>query len=200
MSFSVLIIRWAEWSNFGPKSDGLDHRILKSDFVPSDFELSDCVTRPILFSGRKVKIWSSDSDCIRIGLTNKTSRFVTFEHGKVMTRYDDSSNFISKENSWYETIFAGYCIWRHANTEMLVLRIGTYMRWILLIKQFRLCSVGYVQKRTRGIYPGVTRTWHCGGFCKTSIPVPDSFASCARHPYPYQGYGYHILYPYLILV
>ena len=44
-------IRWAESSDFGPKSDDLGHRILKSDFIPSDFAISDCIRRPILFFG-----------------------------------------------------------------------------------------------------------------------------------------------------
>ena len=37
MPFFDLIIRWVESSDFGPKSDDLGHRILKSDFIPSDF-------------------------------------------------------------------------------------------------------------------------------------------------------------------
>ena len=40
----------------GSKSDDLGHQILKSDFVPSDFALSGCMGRPILFSDRKMKI------------------------------------------------------------------------------------------------------------------------------------------------
>ena len=62
------MIRWVESSAFGPKSDDLGHRILKSDFVPSDFVLSGCVGRPILISDRKIKIWSLESDHIRISL------------------------------------------------------------------------------------------------------------------------------------
>ena len=46
--FFDLIIPWAESSEFGPKSDDLGHRILKSDFVPSDFALSDCIRRPTI--------------------------------------------------------------------------------------------------------------------------------------------------------
>ena len=49
-----LRIRWIESSNSGPKSD-LGHRILKSDFIPSDFAISDCIRRRIHSSDRKVK-------------------------------------------------------------------------------------------------------------------------------------------------
>ena len=42
-----LRIRWAESSDFGPKSDDFGHRIIKSDFIRSDFAKSDCI-RPIL--------------------------------------------------------------------------------------------------------------------------------------------------------
>ena len=42
-----LRIRWAESSEFGPKSDDIGHRIIKSDFIRSDFAKSDCI-RPIL--------------------------------------------------------------------------------------------------------------------------------------------------------
>ena len=68
MPFFYLRIRWAE--SPGPKSDELGHRILKSDFVPSDLATSDCIRRPILFSDRKVKIRSSESDRIRISLSD----------------------------------------------------------------------------------------------------------------------------------
>ena len=51
-----LRIRWVESSDFAPKSDDLGHRILKSDFIPSDFAKSDCISRPVLLSDRKIKI------------------------------------------------------------------------------------------------------------------------------------------------
>ena len=44
MLFFDLIIRWVESSDFRPKPDDLGHRILKSDFIPSDFAKSDCIT------------------------------------------------------------------------------------------------------------------------------------------------------------
>ena len=68
MTFFDLIIRWVESSDFGPKSDDMGHRILKSDFIPSDFAKSDCISRPILFADRKIKIRSSESDRIINGL------------------------------------------------------------------------------------------------------------------------------------
>ena len=68
MPFFDLRIRWAESSDFGPKSDDLGHRILESDFIPSDFAKSDCISRPILFSHRKIKMRSSESDRIINGL------------------------------------------------------------------------------------------------------------------------------------
>ena len=34
-------------------SDDLDHRILKSEFIPSDFAKSGCISRLIFFSDRK---------------------------------------------------------------------------------------------------------------------------------------------------
>ena len=43
MPFFDLRVRWDESSGFGPKSDDLGHRILKSDFIPSDFTKSDCI-------------------------------------------------------------------------------------------------------------------------------------------------------------
>ena len=63
MLFFDMRIRWAESSDFGPNSDDLGHRILVSDIIPSDFEF---IRKPIQFSDRKEKIWSSQSDCIRI--------------------------------------------------------------------------------------------------------------------------------------
>ena len=38
MPFFDLIIRWVESSDFGPKSDDLGHRILKSVFIPLDLQ------------------------------------------------------------------------------------------------------------------------------------------------------------------
>ena len=52
MPFFDLIIRWVEWSDFGPKSDDLGDRILKSDFIPSDFAKSDYISRLILFRSK----------------------------------------------------------------------------------------------------------------------------------------------------
>ena len=40
---------------FGPKSDDLDHQILKLYLIPSDFAISDCLTRPIHFFRPKSK-------------------------------------------------------------------------------------------------------------------------------------------------
>ena len=54
--FFDLRIRWVESSDFGPKPDDLGHRILKYDFIPSDFAKSDFISRPIFFSDRKIKI------------------------------------------------------------------------------------------------------------------------------------------------
>ena len=56
MPFFDLGIRWVESSDFGPKSDDLGHRILKSDFIPSDFVKSVCIRRPIFFSDGKIII------------------------------------------------------------------------------------------------------------------------------------------------
>ena len=59
-------IRWAGWLDFDPKSD-LGHQILKADFIPSDFAISNSIRRPIyLVSERNVKIYSSESDRVRI--------------------------------------------------------------------------------------------------------------------------------------
>ena len=65
-----MIIRWFEFSDFGPKSDDLGHRILKSDFIPSDSAKSICISRPIFFSDGKVYIRSSESDRIVNGLNS----------------------------------------------------------------------------------------------------------------------------------
>ena len=54
MPFCDLRIRWAESSDFWPKSDDLGHGTIKLDFVPSDFAVSDCIRRPIIFSDRKI--------------------------------------------------------------------------------------------------------------------------------------------------
>ena len=43
MQFFNMMIRWVEPSDFRPKSDDLGHRIIKSDFIPSDFAKSDCI-------------------------------------------------------------------------------------------------------------------------------------------------------------
>ena len=66
MPFFDLTIRWVESSEFGPKSDHVGHRILTSDFIPSDYAKSDCRSRPTLFVDRKIKIRSSESDRVRI--------------------------------------------------------------------------------------------------------------------------------------
>ena len=68
MSFFDLIIRWVESSDFGPRSDDLGHRILKTELIPSDLAKSDCISRAIFFSDRKIKIRSSESDRIINGL------------------------------------------------------------------------------------------------------------------------------------
>ena len=62
------MIRWVESSDFGSKSDGLGHPILKSDLIPSDFAKLDCISRPIFSSDRKMKIRGSESDRIISGL------------------------------------------------------------------------------------------------------------------------------------
>ena len=64
-----MIIRSVESSDFGSQSDDVGHRILKSDFVPSDFAKSVCIRRPTFFSDQKIKTRSSDSDRIINGLT-----------------------------------------------------------------------------------------------------------------------------------
>ena len=65
MPFFDLRIRWAESSDFGPKSDNLGHRILKSDFLHRILQnRTDCVSRPIFFSDRKMKTRSPESDRI----------------------------------------------------------------------------------------------------------------------------------------
>ena len=72
-----------ESSEFGPKSGDLGHRILKSDFIPPDIANSDCISRPILFSDRKIKLRSSESDRIINGLTAldfATLNFATQHH------------------------------------------------------------------------------------------------------------------------
>ena len=69
MLFFDLIIRWVESSDFGPKSDDLAHWILTSDFISSDFAKSDCISRPIIFSGRNITIRSSESVRIINGLS-----------------------------------------------------------------------------------------------------------------------------------
>ena len=76
MPFFDLIIRQVESSYFGPKSDDSQNLstaigFLKSDYIPSDSAKSDCVSRPILFSDRKIKIRSSESDRILNGLGQK---------------------------------------------------------------------------------------------------------------------------------
>ena len=80
MPFFDLTIQCVESSDFGPKSDDLGHRILKSDFVPSDFAKSDvfqlfvksdCISRPMFSSDRKIKIRSLESDRIINGLRQK---------------------------------------------------------------------------------------------------------------------------------
>ena len=83
MPFFDLRVRWVESSDFGTKSDDLGHRILKSYFIPSDFAKSDCISRPILFSDRKIKIRRSESDRKIISLTKtgpNTFYFVFFLH------------------------------------------------------------------------------------------------------------------------
>ena len=55
--FEFLIIRCAESSDLGPKSDGLGHRILKSNFVPSDFYTIGLRKKSVFFSSdRKMRI------------------------------------------------------------------------------------------------------------------------------------------------
>ena len=54
----------------------------------------------------------------------------------------------------------------------------------------RLWSVGYEEKRIRGIYPGITRTRHSSKFRTTSMPVPWTFA-CSVFCTPVEQYpGY----------
>ena len=71
----------------------------------------------------------------------------------------------------------------------------------------RLCSVGYVQNHTRGIYRRYYPTKNFCKFCRTFIPVPGTCVGYVRHshPYPesassvrpchkYPGYGYSFFY------
>ena len=73
--FFDLIIRCVESLDFGPKSDDLGYRMLRSYFIPPDFAKSDRMSRPILFSDRKIKIRSSESDRITISLKNQPEQF-----------------------------------------------------------------------------------------------------------------------------
>ena len=57
-----------------------------------------------------------------------------------------------------------------------------------------LCSVGYVQNHTRGIYRGYYPTKNFCKFCRTFIPVPGTSVSSVRPCHKYPGYGYSILY------
>ena len=86
MPFFDLIIQWIESSEFGPKSDDLGHRILESDFIRSGFVKSDCISRPILLSDRKIKIRSPESDRIIISLkaTNYLWRSLSFSLGLLL--------------------------------------------------------------------------------------------------------------------
>ena len=72
-----------------------------------------------------------------------------------------------------------------------------------------LCSVGYVQNHTRGIFPGITRTGKSASsvrhshpcpelleFC-TLIPVPGSFVSSVRPCHKITGVRVQHLYTYL---
>ena len=47
-----------------------------------------------------------------------------------------------------------------------------------------VCSAGYVQSRTRGIYPVITGTRHLCGFCKRFIPVHENPVTYVRGSYP----------------
>ena len=67
MPFFDLIIRWVESSDFGPKSDDLGYRILKSNFIPSVLQ-NRSISRPILCSDRNIVTRSSESDGIINGL------------------------------------------------------------------------------------------------------------------------------------
>ena len=93
MPFFDLIFRWVESSDFGQKSDDLGHRILKLDFIPSYFAKSDCISRPIPFSDRKIKIRSSESDRILISL-----RLIPRRAGSISWLYGAKTNLKAKKN------------------------------------------------------------------------------------------------------
>ena len=71
----------------------------------------------------------------------------------------------------------------------------------------RLCSAGYVQNHTRGIFPGITRTGTCVSSvglhtrtrnlcecCTTFIPIPESSVSSARLCHNTRGTGTTFVY------
>ena len=55
-------------SDFGPISDDLGRRILKSKKIRSDFAYSDCISRCFLLWGRKIQIYTSKWNRIGSGL------------------------------------------------------------------------------------------------------------------------------------
>ena len=59
----------------------------------------------------------------------------------------------------------------------------------------RACSVRYVPRHTAGI----TGTGHLGKIGTTSIPVPDTLVSSARHRYRHRRYRYGLSYRYQTL-
>ena len=115
MPFFDLIIRWVESSDFGPKSDDLGHRILKSDFIPSDFAKIRLHKHSHPFCRWKIKITSSESDRIINGL----NRIRILE---IMSPLALTCNAMSLEAvpPWSGTPSATYCYVTAASTAKLL--------------------------------------------------------------------------------
>ena len=92
---------------FGPKSDDLGHRNLKSDFGPSHFVPSECIRWPILFSDRKVKIWRLEADRIMESayslMYQYTMRYTSVRHASTVC--------ITPEHLFYQFIWCFSTPW-----------------------------------------------------------------------------------------
>ena len=101
MPFLFFRIRWAKLSHFASKSDDSDHRILKSDFVLSDFTTTRYIGRPILF-------FRSKNNNLKLGIgshKNQSDRCTTrkeHEQSKKCPKGHDGVKKNSKKKTVYE--------------------------------------------------------------------------------------------------
>ena len=127
---------------------------------------------------KKHKNWTKKKGAeMDISLNNSQ---VEEQNGCVLRNEAFVSLFASPENPFcyrYTTLIQN----RRTVCTLIFITNGPCIQVRSGIHNARLCSVGYVQNHTRGIYPGYYPTKNFCKFCRTFIPVPGTCVSSVLH-------------------